>query len=247
MGSVGELPRRCENRIMPHALRPMEEGDLWQASEIERDAFPTLFPPTAFQRELKNRLAWYLVAWQRYDLATPDDDPHAPNAPPPPTVAAPNAPGSPQSPRLGRIISGARSLLGRRRTIWQPGQQYLTGFIGAWHMVDEAHIVAVGVRGDLRGQGIGELLLIGAIENARARGMLSATLEVRTSNYIAQRLYAKYGFRNMGVRKAYYSDNHEDALIMTAPDISAPRYSDTLAALVNAHADRWGASQRVIG
>lgn len=225
-------------KLMPYVLRPMITQDLAQAAEIERDAFPTLFPPTSFRRELKNRLARYIVAVQRDDerchtaaLST--------DAAPKPTPAA-------RAARIDRIIDGARNLWQRRPGAWQPGQQYVAGFLGAWHIHDEAHIIAVGVRSPHRSQGIGELLLIGAIEQAIARRMQSVTLEVRVSNYIAQNLYKKYGFKRQGVRKAYYVDNREDALIMTASGICKPLFSHDLRLLVRAHCQRWGASDRTL-
>ena len=224
-------------KLMPFTLRPMTPQDLAQAAEIERDAFPTLFPPTSFRRELKNRMARYIVAVRRDDLCQPAA--HPADAAPKPAPTAPAA-------RIDRIINGARNLWQRRPGAWQPGQQYIAGFLGAWHMHDEAHIIAVGVRSPRRSQGIGELLLIGAIEQAIARGMQSVTLEVRVSNYIAQNLYKKYGFKKQGVRKAYYVDNHEDALIMTAADICEPLFSQDLRLLIRAHRQRWGASDRTL-
>lgn len=224
-------------KLMPFTLRPMTPQDLAQAAEIERDAFPTLFPPTSFRRELKNRMARYIVAVRRDELCQPAA--HPPHAAPKPALTAPAA-------RIDRLIAGARNLWQRRPGAWQPGQQYIAGFLGAWHMHDEAHIIAVGVRSPHRSRGIGELLLIGAIEQAIARGMQSVTLEVRVSNYIAQNLYKKYGFKKQGVRKAYYVDNHEDALIMTAADIREPLFSQDLRLLIRAHRQRWGASDRTL-
>ena len=228
MSSVHNL--RDANK-MPYALRPMQERDLAQAAEIERDAFPTLFPPTSFRRELKNRLARYLVAWRQDDL-------HA--APAAQTDYAPSS-------QVGRVLALARRNLWRKRpSAWQPGQQYIAGFLGTWYMVDEAHVVSIGVRAEYRGHGIGELLLIGAIEQARARMMQAVTLEVRTSNHIAQNLYKKYGFQTMGVRKSYYTDNREDALIMTASLIRSLAYSEQIRQLTAAHQDRWGSADRTI-
>ena len=225
-------------KLMPYVLRPMIQQDLAQAAEIERDAFPTLFPPTSFRRELKNRLARYIVAVRRDDeICQPSE---------PPLEAASNPAHTARTVPIGRIIDSARNLWQRRPGAWQPGQQYVAGFLGAWHIHDEAHIIAVGVRSPHRSQGIGELLLIGAIEQAIARRMQSVTLEVRVSNYIAQNLYKKYGFKRQGVRKAYYVDNREDALIMTASGICKPLFSHDLRLLVRAHRQRWGASDRTL-
>lgn len=228
-------------KLMPYVLRPMIQQDLAQAAEIERDAFPTLFPPTSFRRELKNRLARYIVAVRRDDnLCQPTAPPI--DAKPKPTPAA----RATRIDHIDRIIDGARNLWQRRPGAWQPGQQYIAGFLGAWHIHDEAHIIAVGVRSPHRSQGIGELLVIGAIEQAIARRMQSVTLEVRVSNYIAQNLYKKYGFKRQGIRKAYYVDNREDALIMTASGICKPLFSHDLRLLVRAHRQRWGVSDRTL-
>ncbi len=91
----------------------------------------------------------------------------------------------------------------------------VVGFGGMWLMVDEAHITTFAVRPDWRRRGIGERLLLALLDLARARQAHEATLEVRPSNLPARRLYEKFGFRPVGIRPRYYSDNHEDALIMT--------------------------------
>ena len=214
---------------MPFALRPMQERDLAQVAEIERDAFPTLFPPTSFRRELKNRLARYLVASQ--------------SEPPPELVAQQESRPANAS---RRIFHRAASFLRGRPTAWQPGQHYIVGFLGTWYMPDDAHIVSVGVRTAYRGYGIGELLLIGAIEQAQQRRMPAVTLEVRVSNHIAQNLYKKYGFEAMGVRKGYYSDNREDALIMTVNGIHSQSYREAFECLTASHRQRWGSTERTI-
>lgn len=88
------------------------------------------------------------------------------------------------------------------------------GYAGMWTIVDEAHITNIAVRTAYRGQHLGERLLTEMMEWASDLGMLRMTLEVRVSNYIAQSLYGKMGFVAAGTRKGYYSDNHEDAVIM---------------------------------
>ncbi len=97
----------------------------------------------------------------------------------------------------------------------------VVGFAGMWLMVDEAHITTFAVRRDWRRQRIGERLLLALLDLARARGAHEATLEVRPSNTPAMRLYDKYGFRTVGVRPRYYSDNNEDALIMTTEPLES--------------------------
>lgn len=100
----------------------------------------------------------------------------------------------------------------------------IVGYGGFWMMLDEAHVCTLGVQPSWQRQGMGELLLATMIEAAMGLNANFVTLEVRVSNMPAQRLYEKYGFNPMGVRKGYYSDNHEDALIMTTEPINAPVY-----------------------
>ena len=78
------------------------------------------------------------------------------------------------------------------------------------------------------------------------RGADVLTLEVRVSNQLAQNLYKKYGFTIKGLRKAYYTDNREDAYIMTTGSIRDPSYGKAFAELVELHGARWGRSERVL-
>ena len=225
------LERQPKTKAMPFAVRPLAEGDIAQSVEIEREAFPTLLPPTPFKRELKNRRASHLVAWlQDHALA--------------PRPSAPESEEEPRRPLFGRLLRTATSRWLGRPSAWEPGMDYIVGFLGTWYAVDEAHIVSVGVRQAYRGQGIGELLLIAAIERAMARPVKVVTLEVRVSNQVAKSLYSKYGFTERGLRKGYYTDNREDALIMTTESINMPPFSELFRKLVGAHEERWGRSRR---
>ncbi len=103
-----------------------------------------------------------------------------------------------------------------------PGE--VVGYVGLWVFHEEAHITTIAVRPERRGQGYGELTLLKAIEAARRLGASYVTLEVRVSNTVAQRLYEKYRFGRVGLRKGYYSDTGEDALIMTVEGIDTPAY-----------------------
>jgi ribosomal-protein-alanine N-acetyltransferase len=91
----------------------------------------------------------------------------------------------------------------------------VVGYGGMWIMVDEAHITTFAVDPRWRRRRIGERLLVALLDVAVARRAREATLEVRLSNLAARRLYEKYGFRPVGLRPRYYSDDNEDALIMT--------------------------------
>ena len=93
-------------------------------------------------------------------------------------------------------------------------------------MYDEAHISTLAVRAEYRRQGLGEVMLVVLLEEARRLDALRVTLEVRVSNVAAQSLYAKYGFEQVGRRKAYYNDNREDALILTTPELASLAYQN---------------------
>jgi [ribosomal protein S18]-alanine N-acetyltransferase len=110
----------------------------------------------------------------------------------------------------------------------------LVAYAGIWMMVDEAHITTFAVDPRWRRQRIGERLLLAMLDIARDRRAREATLEVRLSNLAARRLYEKYGFRPVGIRPRYYSDDHEDALIMTTEALDQPRMEARLARLRSA-------------
>ena len=221
-GNPSPIPKK-----MAFAVRPMEERDLLQCAEVERDAFPAQFPPTAFRRELKNKIARYMVA-TRVDGGGSG-----------PSSASLAAGGD--RPLIDRLISRIRR---QRDSAWQVGQEFVAGFVGIWYMVDEAHIVGVGVRSEYRGKGIGELLLISAIEQAVELEARMVTLEVRVSNTVARNLYQKFGLTEKGVRKGYYADNREDALIMSTGPVRTSDYARRLDGLARDHGQRWGRAER---
>lgn len=90
----------------------------------------------------------------------------------------------------------------------------LVGFAGVWLVLDEGHITNIAVLEEYRGKGIGEKLTKHLLQYAANLGVHYVTLEVRKSNMSAQSLYHKLGFIKVGVRKRYYEDNQEDALLM---------------------------------
>jgi len=107
-------------------------------------------------------------------------------------------------------------------------------------MAGEAHITTIGVRQAYQRQGIAELLLISTMDTALMRNAQVMTLEVRLSNSAAQALYEKYGFTKMGVRRGYYTDNREDAVIMTTDTLTSALFQAQFQRLKRAHAERWG-------
>lgn len=105
----------------------------------------------------------------------------------------------------------------------------IIGFAGVWVVMDEGHITNIAVRQDYRGMGIGRALTAALIQYAANLGVVYMTLEVRRGNEIAQRVYLGQGFIQVGVRKKYYEDNGEDALLMVCdhmppadPDFEEP-------------------------
>ena len=100
----------------------------------------------------------------------------------------------------------------------------ILGYTGFWLIVDEAHISTIAVDPNWQRLGLGELLLLELIEQALQCDAILMTLEVRASNTAAQGLYEKYAFKCVGQRKNYYSNNKEDAYIMTVEQINSSSY-----------------------
>lgn len=113
----------------------------------------------------------------------------------------------------------------------QPFSPLVLGFAGLWLMAGEAHVINLAVRPEYQRCGLGEFLLSGLIETASELKASLITLEVRVSNQAARALYARYGFTERGVRKRYYVDNREDALIMTLDAPGSPACRRMLADL----------------
>ncbi|MGD6879564.1 ribosomal protein S18-alanine N-acetyltransferase [Bacillus infantis] len=88
------------------------------------------------------------------------------------------------------------------------------GYCGAWIVVDEAHVTNIAVLPEYRGKKLGEALMKKMMEAAKELGAVTMTLEARVTNIAAQSLYRKLGFQNGGIRKNYYTDNQEDAIVM---------------------------------
>lgn len=187
----------------PFIIEPMQLSHIPAVLQIERESFSLPWPERAYRHELiRNELAHYYVLGPR-------------GATPAPEAVSPWH-------RLWEAI--------KRRTTTEV-REVVLGYGGFWLMYDEAHISTLAVRAVWRRRGLGELLLITLLDEARRLGARRSTLEVRVSNMAAQALYAKYGFRQAGRRKAYYQDNREDALILTTPDFASTAHQGLLNAL----------------
>jgi ribosomal-protein-alanine N-acetyltransferase len=111
---------------------------------------------------------------------------------------------------------------------------HIVGYAGLWLSLDEAHITTFAVLPEYRRRKIGERMLLSIFERAERLGAEWLTLEVRASNLPAQRLYEKYGFRPAGIRRRYYSDNNEDAIIMWTERLRDKSVRDRIAKLQEA-------------
>ncbi len=93
-------------------------------------------------------------------------------------------------------------------------EEGIVGYCGMWLVMDEAHVTNIAIHPKYRGKKMGGGLMQAAIDVAKAQGAVLMTLEARVSNTVAQNLYRKLGFKNGGIRKRYYTDNYEDAIVM---------------------------------
>ena len=218
---------------MPYHVRLMRQGDINQVTAIDREAFPTQLPPANYQHELRNPLACYIVAYDEEK-----------------TVEEPVVKASPGK-GLTRLVARFRQLFSHDHlSSDEPSlstRHYIIGFAGFWTMTDEAHITSIAVREAYHQQGIGELLLISVIDLATELKNRIVTLEVRASNTVAQNLYYKYGFTEVGVRRGYYTDNREDGVLMSTQDINSAAFQTHVQQLKQVHSRKWGISPSQIG
>ena len=217
---------------LSYYLRMIRKEDIGQVTDIDREAFPTQWPPPNYQHELRNQLAHYIVACDEEKTA---DKPEV-NVSPEKDLTRPAS-------RWRRLFSRNRFFSNELRPT---SRQYITGFAGFWVMADEAHITTIAVRETYRRQGIGESLLISIISLATELKARMVTLEVRVSNTVAQKLYTKYGFTQVGIHRGYYLDrgynieNKEDGLLMSTQDVTSDAFQAHLQQLKQAHSTKWG-------
>jgi len=207
---------------MGYIIRRMQDRDIPQALEIDREAFPTQWPhPTyaSFKQELRNRLACYIVITKPVESEMIEQNPDNRKF----------------WQKLLHIFDHGRFF---GEDISTP-KEYLVGIAGFWAMVHEAHITTLAVRDSYRRQGVGERLLIEIIEMAVQFNANVVTLEARVSNKQAQALYEKYWFQKVGLRKAYYTDNGEDALLMTTDSLTSDTFQSHFRQLKQSHMHRW--------
>jgi ribosomal-protein-alanine N-acetyltransferase len=197
-------------------IEPMLEEHISEVQQIERASYNLSWSTNTYRRELRNPSS------SRYIIART-----SPVLPPSPRMPTHHEQSPPRrNGLLGTLLPGVC-----KADREAPHAAPIAGYAGVWLAVDEAHITTIAVAPRYRGQGVGELLLSGLIDQALNLHATMLTLEVRISNIVAQNLYLKYGFRATGRRPRYYTDNGEDALIMWTDSIQSATYQAQLAAL----------------
>lgn len=214
---------------MGYVVRPMQAVDIAQVTEIDREAFPTQWPPPSFEKDLSKKIVRYLVAFKDGSGSYRQTK-----------AGEPKANGN-----LQGLLSKIKRLFNKEHSsnqgmVTQP-TQIILGYASVWLMVDEAHLTSIAVRETHRRHGIGELLLIFIIDLSIQLNAQVVTLEVRVSNLAAQTLYEKYSFAKVGLRRGYYSEDGEDAVIMTTEVITSASYQATFQELKREYMQRWGA------
>jgi ribosomal-protein-alanine N-acetyltransferase len=192
--------------------------------DIDREAFPTQWPPPDYRRELGNPMARLMVVCDEVQCEA-------------------NTPAGGVSGLVARVWRRCR--FGSRAAA-SSGESVL-GFAGIWLLADEAHITNIAVRRQYQRCGIGALLLIAICDLAVKLNAALITLEVRISNLPAQRLYLKYGFAQTGVRPSYYTDNREDAVLMSTGKITSAPFQTRLRRLKRAHTSRYRITSNLPG
>jgi ribosomal-protein-alanine N-acetyltransferase len=112
------------------------------------------------------------------------------------------------------------------------GDHHVMGYGGLISYGEEAHVTTIAVEPEQQRRKIGTRLLYELIRESQRMGAHAVSLEVRVTNWAAQRMYARFGFRPVGVRKGYYQETSEDALVMWTDDIREPQYEHLLRELM---------------
>ncbi len=220
-----------------YLIRLMQKEDIQQVTVVDRLAFPNDEPPTSFEKRLQNKAVCYIVACdentEKTGVVINGNE----------EVSTHNE--SNRSLFAGVSLPNPRQLFHSQNFLHKQ-QDFIYGFAGFWLVIDEAHLLDIGVRPDYHRMGIGESLLISMIGLALRANARLVTLEVRVSNNGAQALYRKYGFVEVGKRYGYYPDNHEDAFIMNTEKLNTPSYQILFEQLKQAYLERWGNNRKLL-
>lgn len=176
---------------LPYRVSDMQLADIDEVMDIEVRAFSSPWSARAYRYEIGSNSFSHFVVVRQVVSGAPE-----------PAKSTPNF--------VDRLLGAPPS---------RPPLSPILGYAGFWLLIDEAHISTIAVAPEWRGLGLGELLLVALLDRAAVVNADTATLEVRAGNFVAQNLYRKHAFQVVGLRKGYYSDNREDALIMTTPPL----------------------------
>ena len=186
------VPLSATDQTARIALRPLTPADVRTVRRLERAAYGSANPRTAFERELRNGLSAYLVA---VDAAA--------------------------SPARRRPWTRRGPVGWLRRRLGAGEGAPILGFAGVWYTHEQLHLVTIAVDPRQQRRGIGLTLLLAVCDLAIEAELDSVALEVRASNAGALRLYERCGFRRVGRLRNYYSDNREDAIVMLLDGLAA--------------------------
>jgi ribosomal-protein-alanine N-acetyltransferase len=218
-------------------VEPMRTEHIPAVSAIEKLSFPQPWPQNAYRREItENRMAHYIIARRLGGPQVREAEPGA--------VEVTQGQSADFIGRLSRLLRPTES---PRTAELDEELRSIVGYAGIWVMTDEAHITTIASHPNVRGQGIGEFLLVALTHRGMEIGARWMTLEVRASNAIAQNLYRKYTFKEMGVRRRYYSDNGEDALVMWTDALDSDSFQSTLERNEQRLAERLGSAEVRLG
>lgn len=184
----------------------MRLEDVPEVVAVDRRCFTTPWPASAYRREITHPDKNLYIVLRRVG----------------------EGPMTQPDPKGGGFLT---TILPFLREDTHPNSEPVVGYAGLWIVSDEAHITTIGVLPEVRGQKLGELLLVTLIDHAIAHDAHWMTLEARVTNTVAHALYRKYTFKDAGVRKRYYSDDGEDALVMWSDRIDTPEFAARLKVL----------------
>ncbi len=203
-------PTTRDSLVNPYGTRYATIADADAIDQVVKEAFGASAPKSSAARDIKRENTTYIVATKnrRADGSLFHSE------------------GERNAGWTRKFRSIFSSSMGKSES--EQAASEIVGLVGIWTAVDQAHIVVIATRPSERGKGVGELLLIATLSDAKKIGATNATLEVRKSNLVARALYRKYGFADVGIRHKYYHDNREDAIIMSTPSFSNLDYSRSL-------------------
>ena len=204
---------------MPYIIEPMDYDDIDAVAGIERQCFSLPWPTSAYRRELRTPNT------NRYVVARWVDDPAKAR------LAQANGTKSLRQSERSWLTRLLPFLAGDKQGNGATNPYPIVGYAGLWLMVDEAHVTTIAVAPSHQGQSVGELLFLSMIDQALEMKAIWLTLEVRVSNTVAQNLYRKYGLKEAGRRRRYYSDNGEDAFIMWSEPLQSDEFQRRLTRL----------------